>query len=262
MTENSGTVYVPFPHMTKISLKDIDTRAPKDMDKAKIKKATDKFVQELDELQNLLYAGGEHSVLVILQGMDASGKDGIINDVFAGMNPQGINVISFKQPSTEELSHDFLWRIHQHVPKKGMINVFNRSQYEDVLVTRVHGLIDDKTAKRRMRAINDFERLLRMNNNTIILKFYLHVSEEEQADRLKERMQNPAKMWKYNSRDKVEAALREKYIEYYEEVFDYCHETDWHIIPADQNWYKAYLVAQKVKEALEELDMKWPLIKE
>lgn len=244
--------------MNNIILKDIDTRAPKDLSKTKIKKETDLIVQELEELQNLLYASGEYSLLVVLQGMDASGKDGLIKDAFRGVNPQGMNITSFKQPTAEELSHDFLWRIHQHTPPKGMIHVFNRSHYEDVLVTRVHKLIDDKTAKKRMRAINDFERLLRMNNNTIILKFYLHVSVEEQSERLKERMQNPAKMWKYNAGDKVEAGHREEYQKCYEEVFGYCTEAPWHIIPSDQNWYKTYLVAKTIKEALEGLDMKYP----
>lgn len=248
--------------MEKISLKDISTRAAKGFSKEKTKAETHKIIAELDELQNLLYASGEHSVLVILQGMDASGKDGLIKDVFAGMNPQGVSVSSFKVPTAEERSHDFLWRIHKEAPAKGMIKIFNRSQYEDVLVTRVHKTIDDKTVKKRMRAINDFERQLRMHNSTIILKFYLHVSEEEQAERLQERMQNPAKMWKYNSGDKKEAARRDEYINYYEEVFDYCRETPWHIIPADQNWYKSYLIAKTIKEALEELDMKYPLIKE
>lgn len=244
--------------MEKIILKDINTRAPKDWDKAKTKAENEKLFVELDELQNLLYAGGEYSLLIILQGMDASGKDGLIKDVFSGMNPQGISVTSFKVPTKEEASHDFLWRVHKEAPAKGMIKIFNRSHYEEVLVTRAHNTMDDKTAKRCMRAINDFERLLRMHNNTIILKFYLHVSAEEQAERLKERMENPAKMWKYNAGDKVESALRDEYIKYYEEIFDYCHETDWHIIPADQNWYKAHLVAKTVRDALEELDMKWP----
>jgi PPK2 family polyphosphate:nucleotide phosphotransferase len=244
--------------MEKLLLKDIDTRAPKDIDKAKTKKATEEILQELNELQNLLYAGGEHSLLIIFQGLDASGKDGLIKDVFTGINPLGIDVIPFKVPTEVELSHDFLWRIHNYTPPKGKIHVFNRSHYEDVLVTRVEKMIDDKVAKKRMRAINDFERLLRMHNNTITLKFYLHVSKEEQQARLQERMQNPAKMWKYNAGDKKVVEKRDEYIHYYEEVFDYCNETPWHIIPADQNWYKAHLVAQKIKETLEELDMKWP----
>ena len=244
--------------METIRLNDISTRAPQDLDKAGTKEATAEILKELNELQNLLYAGSEHSLLVILQGMDASGKDSLIRDVFTSMNPQGVMITSFKEPTSEELSHDFLWRIHKHAPARGMIRVFNRSHYEDVLVTRVHGIIDDHTAKRRMRAINDFERLLRMHSNTQILKFYLHVSPERQQERLEERLNDPSKMWKYNAKDKMEASMREEYIRCYEEVFDYCKETPWHIIPSDQNWYKGYLVAKTIKDALEELDMKWP----
>src|ERR1043165_959263 len=146
--------------MPRIQLKDIDTRAPKDWDKEETKKKLEGIIEDLDELQNLLYAESKHSLLVIIQGMDASGKDGLTRNVFGKMNPQGVTVKSFKVPTPEELSHDFLWRAHRYAPAKGMIRIFNRSHYEDVLVTRVHGLTDDKTAKRRMRAINDFERLL------------------------------------------------------------------------------------------------------
>ena len=248
--------------METIRLNDISTRAPQDLDKAGTKEATAEILKELNELQNLLYAGSEHSLLVILQGMDASGKDSLIRDVFTSMNPQGVMITSFKEPTSEELSHDFLWRIHKHAPARGMIRVFNRSHYEDVLVTRVHGMIDDHTAKRRMRAINDFERLLRMHSNTQILKFYLHVSPERQQERLEERLNDPSKMWKYNAKDKMEASMREEYIRCYEEVFDYCKETPWHIIPSDQKWYKAHLVAKTIKETLESLDMKYPWIKE
>ena len=146
--------------MAKIKLGKIDTKAPKQLDKDATKKKLAAIQGELDELQNLLYAEGKHSILVIIQGMDASGKDGLIRDVFGCMNPQGVQVTSFKVPTPEELSHDFLWRIHEHAPAKGMIQVFNRSHYEDVLVTRVHSIIDDKTAVKRMSAINDFEKML------------------------------------------------------------------------------------------------------
>jgi len=143
--------------MPKISLSAIDTRAPKEFDKKETKEKTMAVHEELRELQNLLYAEGKHSVLIVLQGLDGSGKDGAIRNVFIGMNPQGVNVRSFKAPTEEELSHDFLWRIHHYVPARGVIQVFNRSHYEDILVTRVHKLVDDKTAAKRMKAINDFE---------------------------------------------------------------------------------------------------------
>src|SRR5580692_8635093 len=147
--------------MNKIKLKDISTTAPKDMDKEKTRQELEELLKDLDKLQNLLYAESKHSILIVIQGMDASGKDGLTRDVFTSMNPQGVNVTSFKEPVKEELDHDFLWRVHLHAPAKGMIQIFNRSHYEDVLITRVHGMIDEETALRRMKAINDFERLLR-----------------------------------------------------------------------------------------------------
>ena len=170
--------------MAKVKLKDIDTRAPKQLDKEKTKKDTADILVKLDELQNLLYAESHHSLLVIIQGMDASGKDGVIRNVFGKLNPQGVEVKSFKVPTAEEAAHDFLWRVHQHAPAKGIIQIFNRSHYEDVIVTRVHKWIDDDTARKRMEAINDFEKLLEQHNNTGILKFYLHVSQKEQLERL------------------------------------------------------------------------------
>jgi len=186
--------------MGKIRLADISTRAPKELDKKDIKEKTAGILAELDELQNLLYAESRHSVLVVIQGMDGSGKDGVIRNVFGHLNPQGVTVQSFKVPTEEELAHDFLWRVHRHTPGKGVIQLFNRSHYEDILVTRVHKWCDDELAEKRIKAINDFEDLLVKNNNTHILKFYLHVSPEEQHERLSERMSDPAKMWKYNER--------------------------------------------------------------
>ncbi|PQJ11087.1 polyphosphate kinase [Flavipsychrobacter stenotrophus] len=247
--------------MKKIKLKDIDTRAPKSLDKQETKEELAKILEGLDELQNLLYAEGKHSILVIIQGMDASGKDGLTRDVFTSMNPQGVNVYSFKEPTQHELAHDFLWRVHQNTPAKGMVQIFNRSHYEDVLVTRVHGMIDDKTARQRMQAINNFEQLLTEHNDTHILKFYLHISPEEQKKRLEERLSEPSKMWKYNANDFKEAKLWDNYMGYYEEIFDKCSDIPWHIIPADQNWYKSYLVAQKLEELLKSLKMKYPGMK-
>ena len=187
--------------MSKIRLNEIDTVAPENLEKQQTKKELSRILAKLDELQNLLYAENKHSLLIVIQGMDGSGKDGLIRDVFTSMNPQGVNVYSFKEPTAHELSQDFLWRVHFNAPARGMIQVFNRSHYEDVLVTRVHGQIDDSTAKRRMDAINDFERLLITHNNTHILKFYLHISHKEQLARLEERMSMPEKMWKYNEND-------------------------------------------------------------
>lgn len=247
--------------MKHIKLSGIDTRAPHSLNKEKTRDKLDKILKRLDELQNLLYAEARHSILIVIQGMDASGKDGLTRDVFTSMNPQGVNVISFKEPTKEELAHDFLWRIHQHTPAKGMLHIFNRSHYEDVLTTRVHGDIDDHTAKRRMQAINDFEKLLTQNNETHILKFYLHISPEEQQKRLEERLNDPTKMWKYNANDFKEAKLWDRYMVYYEDVFKHCNDVPWHIIPSDQNWYKSYLVATELEKLLTGLKMKFPGMK-
>lgn len=245
-----------------IQLADISTRAPEEFDKKETKELTGKLLTELDDLQNVLYAESKHSVLIILQGMDASGKDGAIRHVFSGINPQGIRVTSFKVPTEEELKHDFLWRIHPHAPAKGMIQIFNRSHYEDVLVTRVHGLIDDATAAQRFDAINDFETLLAVHNATTILKFYLHISPEEQQERFKERLTDPHKHWKYNANDFAEAERWNKYRQAYEDVFTNCNAIPWTIVPADQNWYKEYMITQKLVDALKELHMSYPQLPE
>lgn len=247
--------------MEKIALQNISTRAPKDWDKEDTKEKNKDIIKELDDLQNLLYAEGKHSILVIIQGMDASGKDGVIRNVLGNMNPQGVTVKSYKAPTPEELSHDFLWRIHQHTPQKGMIQVFNRSHYEDILITRVHKWCSDELAQKRIKAINDFENLLIEHNNTHILKFYLHVSPEEQQERLKERLKNPAKMWKYNENDFEEAKLWNIYMEMYEDCFNKCNNPPWTIVPADQNWYKEHIIASQLHQLLKSLDMQFPGIK-
>ena len=247
--------------MGKIKLKELSTRAPEGLDKKETREKTEKLVAELDELQNLLFAEGKHSVLVVIQGMDGSGKDGVIRNVLGNMNPQGVTVKSYKAPTAEELSHDFLWRIHQHAPAKGMIQVFNRSHYEDILITRVHKWCDDETAVKRMKAINDFEQLLQEHNHTHILKFYLHISPEEQHERLSERMKDPAKMWKYNEKDFEEAKLWDVYMQMYEECFNECNRPEWTIVPADQNWYKEYIIASAVHELLSGLGMQFPGLK-
>jgi len=247
--------------MEKILLSEISTRAPKDLDKKETKEKLEKILLELDELQNLLFAENKHSVLVVIQGMDGSGKDGVIRNVLGNMNPQGVTVKSYKTPTPEELSHDFLWRIHHFAPAKGMIQVFNRSHYEDILVTRVHKWCDDETAKKRMKAINDFEQLLLEQNNTHILKFYLHISPEEQHERLSERMKDPAKMWKYNEKDFEESKLRDIYKQMYEDCFNNCNNPPWTIVPADQNWYKEYVIASQLFELLKSLDMLFPGMK-
>jgi PPK2 family polyphosphate:nucleotide phosphotransferase len=247
--------------MGKIKLKDISTKAPDGWDKQETKEKLVDILQELDELQNLLYAESKHSLLVIIQGMDASGKDGAVRNVFGKLNPQGVLVRSFKAPSTEELAHDFLWRIHAHAPSKGYIQIFNRSQYEDILITRVHKWIDNDTAHKRMKAINEFERLLTEHNDTHILKFYLHISPKEQKQRLEERIHNPAKQWKYNENDFSEAKLWDDYMSMYEDCFENCNDVPWTIVPADQNWYKEHLIATTVRDTLKDLKMQYPGLK-
>ncbi len=247
--------------MSAIQLSEINTRAPKKLDKEKIKAQTAKLIEELDELQNTLYADSRHSILIVIQGMDGSGKDGLIRDVLGKFNPQGVTVKSFKAPTPEELSHDFLWRVHEHAPAKGMIQIFNRSHYEDILITRVHNWCDDKLSKERMKAINDFEDLLVKHSNTHILKFYLHISPEEQQMRLKERIKDPQKQWKYNEKDFEEAKLWKIYMKMYQDCFNLCNKVPWQIIPADQNWYKEYLVAKALHELLIGLNLQYPGLK-
>ena len=247
--------------MLNIKLNKISTRADKTFDKEETKKKTAGIIEELKSLQNLLYAEHKHSILVVIQGMDASGKDGVIKNVFGELNPQGVQVTSFKQPTPIELDQDFLWRVHQHVPGKGCIQIFNRSHYEEILITRVHRMIDDEMAVKRMKAINDFEELLQKHGSTEILKFYLHVSPEEQKSRLEERLKDPSKMWKYNEDDFKEAKFWDKYMEAYEACFDNCNKISWTIVPSDQNWYKEYIIASALKEHLEGLNMAYPGLK-
>jgi PPK2 family polyphosphate:nucleotide phosphotransferase len=242
-------------------LSKISTRAPKGMDKEQTKQELAGILTELDELQNRLYAEAKHSLLVVIQGMDASGKDGAIKNVFGTLNPLGVAAISFKAPTAEDLGHDFLWRIHKHVPLKGNIQIFNRSHYEDVLITRVHKWIDEETAFKRMQAINDFEKLLFEHNQTQVLKFYLHVSPEKQEERLRERISDTRKQWKYNEKDFSEARLWDDYMKAYEDCFDKCNDIPWTIVPADQNWFKEYTIASTVRDTLKGLDMKYPGIK-
>ena len=247
--------------MAKINLSKISTRAPKGFNKEKTKAITARLLEELDELQNLLFAEAKHAVLVVIQGMDASGKDGVIRNIFGTLNAQGVLVKSFKAPLAEELSHDFLWRIHKNTPGKGEIQIFNRSHYEDILITRVHKWCSDELAKSRMQAINDFESLLQNHSNTHILKFYLHISPEEQQLRLKERIEDERKQWKYNEKDFEEAKLWKEYMKAYEDCFNNCNQPEWIITPADQNWYKEYIIAKSLHQLLKGLKMQYPGIK-
>jgi PPK2 family polyphosphate:nucleotide phosphotransferase len=239
-------------------LNNYSTANPDNLDKEKTKMQTEELIKQMIQLQDVLMAQRKFSLLIVIQGMDASGKDGLVKKVFSGVNPMGCRVKSFKAPTEEELSRDFLWRVHALVPEKGMIQIFNRSHYEDILITRVHAWIDDKTAQNRIRQINDFEFLL-TSNHTVILKFYLHISQQEQHKRLRERMNDPTKQWKYNEADWAESQHWQEYMRYYEEAIEHCSEAaPWHIIPSDHNWVKEYLVAKKIVETLKQLPLAYP----
>jgi len=215
--------------------------------------------ERLLALQEVLWAEGKHSVLLVLQGMDASGKDGTIEHVFHGVNPQGCQVTSFKVPTREELDHDFLWRVHKAVPRRGMIGIFNRSQYEDVLVVRVENLASEEVWSKRYDQINHFEKLL-ADTGTLILKLYLHISAEEQKKRFEERRQDPAKVWKFSAEDVAKRRLWDGYMQAYEDALNRCSTpwAPWTIVPANRKWYRNLVVSKALIEALESLDMHYP----
>ena len=216
-------------------------------------------IARLDDLQYLLYAEHRHALLIVLQGMDAAGKDGTIRHVMAGFNPQGCHVTTFKVPSEEEADHDFLWRVHRAVPLKGDVAIFNRSHYEDVLVARVRTLVPKEVWSRRYEQINQFEALLKENGVTIV-KFYLHISREEQKKRFEERLKDPAKQWKLAPGDFEDRKYWDEYMAAYEDALARC-STDaapWYIIPADRKWVRNLAVSHIVVETLEALKMKFP----
>jgi len=230
-----------------------------DQGKEKAKAVTVQLIGRLEELQERLYANGNRAVLIVLQGMDSSGKDGTIKSVMSGVNPQGCKVVSFKAPSSEELSHDFLWRVHQKAPSKGQIGIFNRSHYEDVLITRVHGWVSDKVVKQRFNQIKEFEEMLH-ESGTTILKFFLHISKDEQKERLEERIRDPEKRWKFNEGDLEERKLWKNYMDAFEDVI-VATSTDhapWYIVPANRKWYRNLVVADRVVDALEAMKLKTP----
>lgn len=243
-----------------IKLSEISTRAPKGTDEDDIRDLTNQYCRRISQLHEILYAEGKHSLLVVLQGMDSSGKDGSTQKVFSRCSPAGISLHAFKKPTEEEFAHDFLWRVHQQAPKKGEIKVFNRSHYEDVLIQRVHGWIDEEHVTKRINSINAFEELLQYDNNTTILKFYMHLSQEKQQEKLQDRIDDPEKNWKHNPGDWEEAKLWDRYRECYEDVINRS-TVPWHIVPVDQRWYRNYSIAKVVMETMERLEMKLPLLK-
>jgi len=219
----------------------------------------EKLTQRLRELQYLLYAEDKRSLLIILQAMDAGGKDGTINHVLGNMNPQGARVYGFKVPSAEEAAHDFLWRIHQAAPHRGQVAIFNRSHYEDVLVTRVHDFVPKKVWSKRYDLINNFEKSL-VDNGTHILKFYLHISAEEQLRRFKQRLDDPARHWKISESDYKEREYWDEYTKAFEDALSKCstEHAPWHVIPANHKWFRNLAVSQIVVETLESLKMEYP----
>ena len=227
--------------------------------KGQTKKRLKKLHKQLLELQGLLYAESQHAVLIILQGMDTCGKDGTIRGVMSGVNVQGCEVSNFKVPSVEEASHDFLWRAHKAVPPQGKIGIFNRSHYEDVLVVRVHNLVPESVWSQRYQQINDFERML-VENGTVVLKFFLHISKDEQKERLEARMSDPTKHWKVEASDIRERAYWADYMQAYEVMLQKCSTewAPWHIIPANKKWYRNLVIAECIVDTLKKLDMKYP----
>jgi PPK2 family polyphosphate:nucleotide phosphotransferase len=237
-------------------LESIDTKAPDYGKKKEIKKENKKLLDTIIDLQKKMQGEKKHSLLIILQGMDAAGKSGAAK-VLAGVNPAGIRVKSFKKPTEEEFAHDFLWRVHKYVPAKGMIQIFDRSHYEDILVPSVKGYFSEEVIQERYELINYFEKLIQ-HNGTRILKFYLHVSRETQKERLMERVTNPEKHWKHNDGDWETREDWDKYMAVYEDLFIKCNDVPWKIIPSGNNWYKENLIAKAIIKEMESMDMKWP----
>ncbi len=245
----------------KIKFAEIDTKSTCgfDGDKAAALAIIDEIALRLDTLQTLLYAERKHKIIIVLQAMDTGGKDGVIRKVFSRTNPQGVRIACFKAPTPVELAHDYLWRVHSQTPEKGEIAVFNRSHYEDVLITRVRNLIDDATAKRRFRQINDFEAMLTEEGVTVI-KFFLHISKDEQKQRLQARLDDPTKMWKFNLGDLTEREKWDDYQRVYEDAINATSSphAPWYVVPADRNWVRDLYVSSVLVKALEDLKMSYP----
>ncbi len=244
-------------------------------DKEECEEVSKKLLKELYELLYLLFANNKHSLLVVLHGIDASGKDGVINHIFSGANPQGMEVRAFKKPSDEELKHDFLWRCHRHVAEAGRSVIFNRSYYEEVTTVKIHPEMlelqhlpdetrkDPNLFKTRYRQINDFERMLSETGTTIV-KILLNISKDEQRDRLKDRLQDKTKHWKFSVNDIKERKFWNDYMDVFQKMLDHTSTkwAPWHVIPANHKWYRNYLVSEVLVKALRKLDMKYPKMEE
>jgi PPK2 family polyphosphate:nucleotide phosphotransferase len=253
----------PFKVVSKIRLRQFNPSYHEGLDKDETREKTDKLCRRIGQLQHLLYANQSHSIILLFQGMDTSGKDGASRRVLEYVTPAGVETSNFKVPSAEELAHDYLWRIHKAVPRYGNIGVFNRSQYEDVLVVRVMKLQPREVWFRRYEQINAFEKYL-FQNNVILLKFFLHISKDEQARRLESRLDDPAKNWKFEMNDIKMRGFWNDYQGAYADAINRCSTeyAPWHIVPANHKWYRDYVVARSVVKSLEKLRMKWPKPKE
>lgn len=243
-----------------MNLSEISTIPPKGLTKTDTKKKTDKLAREIGDLQHRIYAEQKKAILIIFQGLDASGKDGATRKVFNYCSPSGISAFGFKKPTDEEMSHDFLWRVHQRAPRQGQIVIFNRSHYEDILIQRVHHWIDEDRVKMRIDAINAWEQLLMQDNNTTIIKFYMHISPERQAKKLQERIDDPTKNWKHNPGDWEERKLWDQYQKCYEDVIQNCNVAPWTIVPVDKRWYRDFFIAQHVHSVLSTMKITLPLL--
>ena len=216
-------------------------------------------LERLAELQETLYGQGTHALLIVLQGMDSAGKDGTIGHVMGAFNPQGVQITAFKVPTKEELAHDFLWRVHKVTPGRGTVGIFNRSHYEDVLVVRVAGLAPERVWSKRFRHINEFERVL-LDSNVAIVKLFLHISPEEQARRLQDRLDTPEKQWKFNPGDLDTRTQWSAYMDAYKDVFTRCStaRAPWYVVPANRKWYRNLVVSEILIDALERLHLSYP----
>lgn len=227
------------------------------LDKKKIQTETKDILKKIGELQYQMYAQSKYSLLIVFQGLDASGKDGLTKGLLKYCNPVGVSIKSYKKPTPEEYAHDFLWRVHKHTPMKGNVQIFIRSHYEDILVPSVEKFIPADVIEHRFQLINDFEKLVE-HNGTKILKFFLNVSPEIQEERLKERIENPQKHWKHNDGDWETRKKFNQFLSVYASIFERCNTVPWHMIPADTNWQKLYFVSKKVLETLENMNLIWP----
>lgn len=243
----------------KFSLKDFKPDDIGKLTKMDIKEEFEKLQEKFSKLQEVFYASKKYGLLIIVQGMDCSGKDSTIKKVFMGVSLSGISVENFKVPNAEEFGHDYLWRTHRKMPMKGEIKVFNRSHYEDVLATRVRKTIDDDTAFKRFKEINEFEKYL-VNNNTIILKFFLNISKEFQQEKLKTRLESPEKHWKFSVEDLKDRKFWDVYQECYSDVISNCStkEAPWHIVPGNNRWFRDYVVLKTIVNTMEDLKLEYP----